>query len=296
MFQRERLAATPCEPKTNLNHVERLMELGRWQEAKAGAEASIQRCGVIGKMKWRLAYTNQQLHLWQDTTKVTSELIADHPQDSDFWWWRGEAWSDGDHPLLALADYRQSLALSERARGGQFAANRFYAPAKAAGEMCEAARAWSYYRRALNGAPSQEMRDETAAILRGKLCAAENGTGRASVARKVRVTLDGAADTFTVDAELGTTLVSRMFAARAGIVSTSTERAQTQSDGKLYAGEPMRLTIRAGNASAASVDVLITDDLPGDAAGILGLSFFWHFDIAFGDDYLELQPPANDPL
>jgi hypothetical protein len=294
-FQRERLAIEPCDPKTSMNHVERLMELGRWQEAKDAAEASLARCGVIGRMKWRLAHINQQLRRWQDTVTVTSELIAEHPEDSDFWWWRGEAWSDGKQPVLALADYRQSLALSDSARGGQFAANRFHGPAKAAGAMCEAARAWVYYAAALEGAPSQDMRDEAAALARGGTCTAEHGTGRVALERRVRVVIAGTAATFEIDPELGTTLVSRMFLAQAGLVSTATERAHAQSRGTLYTGEPMRLAIRAGNASAASVDVLVTDDLPGDAPGILGLSFLWRFDIIFDGDRLLLSPPAGAP-
>jgi hypothetical protein len=292
-LQRERLATTPCEPRTSMNHVERLMELKRWQDAKAAAEASLASCGVIGRMKWRLAFINQQLLLWRDTVAVTNELIAEHPEDSDFWWWRGEAWADGKQPLLALADYRQSLALSESAQGGQFAAHRLYGPAKAAGALCEAGRAWTYYAVALEGLQSQDMRDELAAMARAKTCAAEHGTGRVSLERRVRVVIAGAAATFEVDAELGTTLVSRMFLAQAGLVSTATERAHAQSRGKLYAGEPMRLALRAGNASASNVDVLVTDDLPGDAPGILGLSFLWHFDIVFDEDRVALSPPAS---
>jgi Aspartyl protease len=295
-FQRERLAATPCEPKTSMSLVERLMELTRWQDAKVAAEASLRDCGVIGRMKWRLAYINQQLHHWQDTVKITGELIADHPQDSDFWWWRGEAWSDGKQPLLALADYRQSLALVETVRGGQFAAHRIYTPAKAAGALCEAARAWTYYVRQIGGAPSQDMRDETAALVRDKTCVPEHGTGRVSLGERARVTIEGASASFEIDAGLGTTLVSRLFLAQTGLVSSSTERAHAQSGGVVYTGEPMRLTVRAGNASARNVDVLITDDLPGDAPGILGLSFLWHFDVEYTDDQTVLSPPAGTAL
>jgi hypothetical protein len=295
-MQRERLAVEPCMPTTSMNLVERLMELKRWSDAKVAAEALIDQCGVIGKMKWRLAFIDQQLHLWKDTVKVSSELINEIPDDSDFWWWRGEAYADGKQPLLALADYRQSLALARGARGGQFAAQRFYTPAKAAGAMCEAARAWTYYARQLGGGPSQDMRDETAAMLRDKTCAADHGTGRVMLDERVQVVIAGASDRFEVAADLGTTVVSRMFLAKTGLISSATERAQAQSTSTVYTGEPMRLTIRAGNATAANVDVLITDDLPGDMPGILGLSFFWHFDIDESDDRIALSPPSLAPL
>jgi hypothetical protein len=42
---------------------------------------------------------------------------------------------------------------------------------------------------------------------------------------------------------------------------------------------------------------LITDDLPGDAAGILGLSFLWHFAFEYGSNYtLTLAPPNTKAL
>jgi hypothetical protein len=294
-LKRERLAELPCDPRTNLTLVERLIELSRFDDARVAAEASIQRCGVIGQMKWRLTYANQQLRRWQDVTRLAGELIAADPEDSDFWWWRGEGWADGNQPRAALADYRQSLALSRGAQGAQFAANRLLGPARAANALCEAARGWHLFT-AAGRRPTQEMRDEAAALNRAGTCAAERGTGHAVLSRQAQVTLDGATAAFAVDRALGTTLVSRMFAARAGIVPAGGEHGEAQSGGKLYRGELVQLTLRAGGATAKNVDALITDDLPGDAAGILGLSFLWHFSYVVLPDRVELAPLTSEAL
>jgi hypothetical protein len=46
---------------------------------------------------------------------LDAQLIAQRPGDSAFWWWRGESWTHGGFPLPALADLRQSIALSDDA-------------------------------------------------------------------------------------------------------------------------------------------------------------------------------------
>ena len=283
-LQRARLAKTPCDHETSTALEQNLMDQARWREARDFAAASIAKCGVIDQMKLHLAYCDGKLRDYTDGERVTSELNTETSGDSDFWWWRGEALAYDGKSDAALADDRQSLALSAWWQPGQFAANRIALPATDAHEPCEADRAWRYYVRALSGTPSQDMRDATAAHSRDKSCAAQAGSGHAALGARVAVTLvatDASPDAvFAVDPQLGTTVISRSFAARAGIEATGDERVQAESDGKLLTGTPMQLTLRAGGASAAGVDVLVTDDLPGDAGGILGLSFLWHFDMA----------------
>lgn len=300
-FQRERLAKQPCDPETSMALVDRLFELRHWRDAAEFAKSSITSCGVIGQMRWRLAYADQQLHDYADAERVTTELIIASPSDSDFWWWRGEDFSYHAQPDAALADFRQSIALSYDAQAAQFAANRFDTPARAAHAMCEADRAWRHYAGMLGGEPSQTMRDEIAANARANTCAAELGTGRATLGAHAAVTLSAgdatAQGTLDVDARLGTTLISREFAARAGFVVAEGARCQAVSNGKIYTGSPAKLALRTGGASARNVDVLITDDLPGDAAGILGLSFLWHFAFAYAaNDAIVLSPPNTKPL
>ena len=286
-FQRARLATAPCDAETSMALVDHLIEEARWLDAATFAKASIERCGVIGRMKWRLAYADQQRHDYAETERVTGELITEEPGDSDFWWWRGEARAYAGRSAEALADYRQSLALANGAQAGQFAANRLALPAKAVRATCEADRAWRYYVRGLGGEPTQEMRDEVAATARARTCAAELGTGRETLATHVTVSLSsgaqgdaGALGTLDVDPHLGTTLISRELAAKAGLLVADGPRCQATSRGKLYAGTPVRITLRIGSATARAVEVLVTDDMPGDAGGILGLSFLWHFSFA----------------
>ncbi|MEO6774990.1 MAG: hypothetical protein ABI467_18640 [Kofleriaceae bacterium] len=300
-LQRGRLAKTPCDHETSMALVDHLIEQQRWRDATVFARSSLASCGVIGEMKWRLAYADGQLHDYADAERVTTELITEQPSDSDFWWWRGEDFSYHAQPEAALADFRQSLALSYSAQAAQFAANRFAVPAHDADATCEADRAWRYYVTVLAGEPAQEMRDEIAANARANTCTGELGTGRATIPSRTAVTMTAAdataRGTLDVDARLGTTLISREFAARAGFVVADGPRCQATSRGKLYTGTPAKVTLRTGGAIARNVDVLITDDLEGDAAGILGLSFLWHFAFTYGENYtIELRPPSTKAI
>lgn len=287
-LQRERLAKTPCEPRTSINMVERLMELKRWRDAKDAAEASLRECGVIGKMRWRLAYANQQLLNWPGVIDTVTELIIEQPSDSDFWWWRGEAYAESAQSAAAIADYRQSLAVSTRGQGAQFAANRILKPAKTTGALCEASRAWTYYVRAFEAKPLQDIRDEAAALARNKTCAPEDGTGQLALSGPVRAMIGSTGGTFNFDPELGTTLVAKTFLRKAGLEVPTAGEASALLGEAVVSGIPMRVTLRAGNALAANVDILATDDLAGDTAGVLGLSFFWHFDIEYRDENTNL--------
>ena len=272
-LQAEALAKHPCDAQMMSERVERFATLNRIPEALATARMAVG-CGVGGRMPWRVAYLSQQLHQWLPTVVSTTELLQAEPWDSDFWWWRADAWMDGKLPQLALHDLRQSLADSSDAQAAGFAAVRMLDVGKATKAMCEADRAWRYYVRVLGGEPNQDMRDEHAAVVRAKTC--DDTVGSGELPGHVRVTVGGATGNFVIDPHVGTTQISRMFAAKAGLESDAHQLGQTVVDGRAVLGEPLQLAkVAAGPVSATGVDALVIDDLPVD--GVLGLDFLWHF-------------------
>ncbi|MBV8759654.1 MAG: retropepsin-like domain-containing protein [Deltaproteobacteria bacterium] len=303
-LQAEALAQHPCDEKMMRERVERFATLNRTAEALATAERAVG-CGIGGRMPWRLAYLSQQLHQWLVTAVTTTQLIAEQPEDSDFWWWRADAWIDGKLPRLALFDLRQSLANSDGEQAGGFAAVRFLDAAKPTNELCEADRAWRYYVHALGGSPNADMRDEHAALVRDKTCPVDAG---GTIGERVRVTIGGVAGTFAVDPRIGTTLVSRVFAAKAALESDPKQLAigwvrHTTATGWLpvgqpQLGEPIRLDkVAAGAASAARVDALVIDELPETGVdGVLGLSFLWHYAFERTPAGFSLRPLDDKPL
>jgi len=276
-LQADALALHPCDDKMLRERVERFATLDRTAEALRTAEYAVG-CGVGGRMPWRLAYLSQQLHQWLVTAVTTTQLISDYPGDSDFYWWRADAWMDGKLPRLAVFDLRQSLANSDGDQAGGFAAVRFLDAAKATNELCEADRAWRYYVHALGGSPNADMRDEHAALVRAKGCVDPGG---GVIGERVRVTINGVSGNFAVDPRVGTTLVSRVFAAKAALESDPKQLAiGWVRDGAPQLGEPLVLKVSAGPVVAAGVDALVIDELPEPGVdGVLGLSFLWHFQI-----------------
>jgi hypothetical protein len=300
---RARLVQNPCEPRATMNLIEHSMEQQLDDVALADAYRSIGRCGVIDVVRWRITYLLQQKRQWIPAAIESTALLDEDPRDSDFWWWRGEAFAYADHPLLALADYRQSLANSDDAQAGGFATVRFGTPARAAGERCEGTRAWHYFVRVLGGEMTQEARDEFTALVRAGTCAGDDGTGHAHFPidpmtglGTAQVTIGGVTGRFQIDPAAGTTLVSRAFAEKTGLAAASSDRPITLYGGAMVSGRPARAPkIEAGGASAANVDVLVTDALGTDDDGVLGLSFLWHFDFTV-EGGVTLAPPTHGEI
>jgi len=297
---RARLAHEPCEHRTTINLVEHLMEQNLYDVALADAYRSIGQCGRIGVLPWRITYMHQVRHEWAQAAFMSTTLLDEDPRDSDFWWWRGEAFAYADHPWPALADYRQSLANSDGAQAGAFAASRLATPIKAVGARCEGARAWHFYVRALGGEMTQEARDDYAALVRAGTCSPEEGTGRARIRidamsgmGQAVAQVDDIAGAFTIDPAAGTTVVSRAFAAKAGIKTLSNDRGTTLYGGAIVSGQPARATITVEGATATNVDVLVSDDLQPQEDGVIGLSFLWHFDFGSNGATLTLAPPSS---
>jgi hypothetical protein len=291
-LQAEALKLHPCDAQLLRERVERFATLNRLPEALATGRYAVG-CGVGGRMPWRVAYIEQQLHLWFPTVVSTTELIADSPWDSDFWWWRADAWLEGKLPRLALSDLKQSLANSRDEQAGGFAAVRMLDAAKAADRMCEADRAWRFYVHALGGAPNQDMRDEHAALVRTRACAEASGAG--TLPSTVRVTIGGTTGTFKVDRGTGTTLISRMFAAKAGLESDPKQLALAFTGDHTELGEALRLEkVAAGPVTVSGMDALVVDNLATD--GVLGLDFLWHFAFEPSDNGYALRPLDDKPL
>jgi hypothetical protein len=291
-LQEEALKLHPCDAQMLRERVERFATLNRLPEALATARYAVGG-GVGGRMPWRVAYLEQQLHLWFPTVVSTTQLIADAPWDSDFWWWRADAWLEGKLPRLALFDLKQSLANSHDDQAGGFAAVRMLDAAKAADRMCEADRAWRFYVHVLGGAPSQDMRDEHAVLVRAKSC--EEASGAGTLPDTVRVTIAGTTGTFALDRRAGTTLLSRMFAAKAGLESDPKQLALAFTGEHTEFGELVRLDkVVAGPVAVSGMDALVIDNLATD--GVLGLDFSWHFRFERTAGGYALRPLDRDPL
>src|SRR5262245_17407598 len=112
---REHLRQQPCNAQVEIDLIKFLLDKDRYKEVLADGYRYVGQCGDYGygKLRWKLAYAHQQLDQWIPSGLLDAQLVIEEPDDSDYWWWRGESWTHGGLPDLGIADYRQSIALSE---------------------------------------------------------------------------------------------------------------------------------------------------------------------------------------
>lgn len=293
----EHLRLDPCNGQVLTDLTTQLAKHERHRDVLRVSYEFLARCGDYPRLRWNISYAHQQLGQYIPEAVTDTAIIADDPRDHDYWRWRAEAWSRAGLPELALADHRQAIANSDVAQ--MVAIGEFEQAADDAAQPCEAARARRHYVRFLGGPPVRASTRDDALLAASGQCSGEDGRG------ELRVTIDPATNlgstsvkigsakgTFLFDPFAGTTVVSTAFAIRASLSPRSSVRPQTFAAGHQFTGLSVTADeLAAGSARARDVDLLVVNDLPPNVDGILGLSFFWHFDIRVDGNVAILTAP-----
>ncbi|MHB8873228.1 MAG: retropepsin-like aspartic protease [Myxococcaceae bacterium] len=295
---RRALAADACQKRSALDLGNKLNAAGDFTGALDLVRGFEEACGAWPRLLWVSMYSRQQRREWKEAAEVATRLIEDRPADSDFWWWRGEAFAELGEYRQAAADYTQSVA----ALPNGFASGRYarFAKEKLA-KPCDGAFALQYW---LEQRPNDT--EEWAKTRRSELflsggCEKVAGRGSASIrftpnapVNKTALKVNGKPATFIVSQATGTTLLSRAFAEKLGL--------QVQEDAKVtvyFAGEfrPAQLAtldrLSLGQAGVEKLQVAVVEQLPGEAPGVLGLNFFWHFSVKMDPASLAIAPLAG---
>ncbi len=302
--RRERLAAAPCVRDHILELDKALFEVDRHAEVIKENDAFIRRCGPYPYLLWKTYYAHEQLRQWSQAAEVARVLIADRPDDGDFWWWRGKALAEhGDLPA-AVAALRQSIAVSDLAKSTGPDLMDLAKIARKAGVPCDAAAALRAYIAANDGDVRQRTRDRMTELYLAGDCDQLAGSGAATLAIDPRSPVDA------VEARIGTEPVKLLFDPRAGYTLVSAplaarlkltvpaQRYQVYAAGSLRTGAPVILDqVAAGKASAPQVHALVVDDLPAGYDGVLGASFLWRFEHEVWKERgeIELRPAGAAP-
>ena len=268
----------PCAKRVAIDLGEKLNAAGDYHGAILLVDEFHKECGTYPRLLWVKVYAHEQLGQWSEAAELSTQLIADKPYDSDFWWWRGKAHAEGGNELQAKADFRQSIA----AKPNKFAAAR-YAQYFGDHDPCEAAFALSFY---AEQRPEQQAtwatRDAERLYLAGD-CDRLAGRGTTSIRFKdgapiikTRAKVNGRTGTFVVSDQSAYVTMSRAFADKAG-VEMSSDSATIYLAEAHHTATLASADITAGRASAASVAIAVAGEMPGDIDGILGVSFLWRF-------------------
>ncbi|MBI5544357.1 MAG: aspartyl protease family protein [Deltaproteobacteria bacterium] len=286
----------------------RALRLGERMNRERAFETSIrlvkhfeQCCGPWPRLLWVSIYAHQQRDEWKAVAEQTTRLIEESPEDSDYWWWRGEAYAELGEYEQAAADYHQSMANTPNG----YAAGRYAKWVDSALQRpCEGAFALAYW---IDLRP--ETVDDWAPRERARLylageCDKLLGRGRASL----KVTLDapvntaklevgGQTGTISLSQPAGYTLLTKEFASRAGVTASPEVPIRVRMGGQWVVARLVTLPqVRLGGAKAEQVMAAVVDSLPGGLDGVLGVNLAWRFRAANEGAKLTLEPwPAMNP-
>ena len=289
---RAQLEQDPCGKRPAADLANAYNSEDRFAEAVAWVDDFNQRCGEYRYLLWKKFYALQQLAQWQASVDVATHLIEGVPDDSDYWWWRGESLVELKRLVEASADFRQSIASSDLAASNGVHVMHLARIAKDLGRPCEGAFALGVYREHHGELSSGGDRLHAELSVVGD-CEQLVGHGAARIRAKAgqpvyksTARVGAATGTFLVDPRTPYVTVTRAFADRAGL-TTAPPRITTRAGFELRRAElAIASRIELTRASAPNVDVAVVDALPPGVDGVIGQSFLWRFQVE--DDGSEL--------
>ncbi len=275
--------ADPCQTRTTIELAEGLGRAGNYRGTIAVVNRAVKSCPHDSRLTWPAIPAHEQLGEWDQALKLTDALVKERPTDSDFWSWRG-----ADHIGLkqvdaARADIRQALA----GRAGRKDTARLIDISP-----CEGALAALYYAEQSTTADwaaeqgKKLMREHDCGHLLGKGSAKiDRATGDDAPPLKAKAAIGGTPVSMRVDPDAGTTVLTAAAAQRLGLTAGA-GTLEVRVGEQLVTGHPVALAVVSiGEATAANVDAVIVDTLPGNGEpvdGVIGFDFLWRF--AFSAD------------
>jgi hypothetical protein len=112
---RAKLKDEPCHRPNARSYADVLLSAGDSRGLLAFVDGFITKCGDWHRLRWFNYSAHKQLSEFANAAADATRLIDDHPEDQDFWWWRGQMYQQMGKADEAIADYRQSHALLSRA-------------------------------------------------------------------------------------------------------------------------------------------------------------------------------------
>ena len=109
--QRERLAREPCDRTMIIKHAETLFRAGDYRGVTNRANQFFTACGEYPYLRWNTYAAHKRLSEFDEAIADATILIADDPDDVDFWWWRAQTYEQRGKFAEAASDYQQMLRI-----------------------------------------------------------------------------------------------------------------------------------------------------------------------------------------
>ncbi|MFH2010796.1 MAG: aspartyl protease family protein [bacterium] len=300
---RERIAKDPCNRKIILEWV--TQEGAPCDQILARVKWFYDRCEPWVRLRWETYACHKRDGRWDEAIREVSRIIAVHPFDKDFRWWRGELYYRKKDWDRSLRDYWQSVMMRPTLQVIPFELARV---AKWAGKPCRGVFPMlqhEHYHADWN------LDDDDLAFRKKytrTACPETLGTGVAQgplaagwEAPPVEARInDRAFGHFALDLDTGLTLISRSLANKLGLPQppAGEEPFLAWYGDRWQSGQFVILKeVRWDKARAKQVEALVIDSPPFFTDGVLGRTFLLRFAGRFNADRttVSLQPrPTRD--
>ncbi len=286
-----------CDKRRVLQLGDRLNRDGRYEAAIALVKRHEEKCGAWPRLLWVSLYAHQERGEWKKVTELATRLIDDAPHDSDFWWWRGEAFAELGQYEQAAADYHQSMANQPNG----FAAGRYARWVDAELKRpCEGAFALGYWMDLRPDDFEDWAPEERARLYLAGRCDELLGRGKAVLklspgapVSTAKLDVNGKAGVVSLTQPAGYTLLSSAFAAKAGVDASSANEIQVRTGGEWKKAKLVTLKeVRFGQATSREVLAAVVDALPDGIDAVLGVNLAWRFKVQNDGQAMTFKPLA----
>jgi uncharacterized RDD family membrane protein YckC len=284
-----------CDRKRALSFGDRMNREQRYEVAVQLVKQYEAKCEPWRRLLWVALYAHQQRGEWKEVSRLTTRLIEEQPSDSDFWWWRGEAFAKSGEYEQAAADYHQSIANLPNG----YAAGRYAKWVdKELKRPCEGAFALGYWMDLSPDEVGEWAPPERARLYLAGDCDKLLGRGATALelspeapVSTAKLGLGGKSGTIALTQAAGYTLLSKDFAARAGIDATAGAQVQVYFAGAWTQAHLVTLPeVRLGQAKAEQVLAGVVDQLPAGLDAVMGVNLAWRFHVANDGNKLTFKP------
>ncbi|HEU5058084.1 MAG TPA: aspartyl protease family protein [Kofleriaceae bacterium] len=275
---RARLAADRCDEEAvwRLGGLENA--IGRYNATLALADRWLLECEESFAVRQAQLYALEKTGHWDLAVGVTSALVAEHPTFADYWSWRADAVTGKGELEQAAFDFRQALAIYPNN-----AVVKFAELARRRGRACEGVFALSRFIDQVSTARAW-LHDLRRDLLVEGDCAIRLGRGAGTLAEGtvVRATVGGASGRFLLSERHAHVVVTRAFAARAGLPVAAEPTITILVDGALTTASLAEVkSVEVGPVAADAFEAAVVEAIepvkrtPID--GVVGLDFLWRF-------------------
>lgn len=132
---RAALVREPCDRARALDLVQNLYWAGDYRASLKAAHHFFDVCGEFSRLRWVTFEAHKMLSEFDAAFGEITALVEEHPNDKDFWVWRGLLYEERGMLEHAAADFRQVLSIEPRIGNIPFNLANVY---ERLGKHCEA--------------------------------------------------------------------------------------------------------------------------------------------------------------